>query len=361
MWIFISALIAIFIIILIISKLPQWGKAPSGERKQRILKSPQYGKKQFENFSHTPNFAEGYTMGKIMRQFLFGKKPNNKPVQNIPAQKLTIPSRSEEPIITWFGHSSYLLQIHNKNILVDPVFSGHASPFSFSVNAFKGANIYSVNDMPAIDILLISHDHYDHLDYKTVKQLIPKVKSVVTSLGAGSHLEKWGYDPKLIHELDWWEEVKLDDLKLTAAPSRHFSGRGLKRNLTLWSSFVLETKDKTIYLGGDSGYDSHFKKIGEKWKSFDLVILECGQYNLAWHYIHMLPNEMAQAAKDLNGKILMPVHWGKFALAFHAWNESIISITDEAGKLQIPLLSPAIGESVSIQRPYINNWWKEIN
>lgn len=361
MWILLASILFIIVVILVVAGLPQWGKAPSGERKQRIIKSPQYGKKQFENFSHTPNFAEGYTMGKVMREFLFRKKPNNKPAHKVPVQKPVFKSHSDIPVITWFGHSSYFLQIHNKNILVDPVFSGHASPFSFSVNSFDGTNIYSVDDFPEIDILLISHDHYDHLDYKTIKKLIPKVKSVITSLGVGSHLEKWGYDPKIIHELDWWEEIKLNDLKFTATPSRHFSGRGLKRNLTLWSSFVLETKDKTLYLGGDSGYDAHFKKIGDKWKSFDLAILECGQYNLAWHYIHMLPDEVVQAAKDLNTKILMPVHWGKFALAFHPWNESITSVMDHAEKQQIPLLSPGIGETIEINDPYLNTWWKELN
>jgi len=300
-------------------------------------------------------------MGKVMKDFLFRKKPNNKPIQNIPAQKLKLNVNIQEPKITWFGHSSYLLQIQGKNILVDPVFSGHASPFSFSVNAFKGTNIYTVNDFPEIDVLLISHDHYDHLDYKTIKQLKTKVKSVVTSLGVGSHFEKWGYSPNIIHELDWWEKMEIDSFKFTATPSRHFSGRGLKRNITLWSSFVLETKDKTIYLGGDSGYDTHFKKIGEHFKSFDLAILECGQYNNAWHYIHMFPNEVIQAAKDLNTKILMPVHWGKFALAFHAWNESISTVINIAEKEKTPLLSPAIGETVSINNSYTNLWWKNIN
>lgn len=361
MWIFLSIVLIVILSVIVIYNLPQWGKSPIGARKQRILKSPQYGKNQFENFSYTPNFAEGYTMSKVMRQFLFGKKPNNKPINKIPATKSKFKSLSEEPVITWFGHSSYLLQIHNKNILVDPVFSGHASPFSFSVNSFNGTNIYSVEDFPEIDVLLISHDHYDHLDYKTIKKLKGKVKRIVTSLGVGSHLEKWGYEAKIIHELDWWEEIQLDNFKFTATPSRHFSGRGLKRNLTLWSSFVLETKDKTIFLGGDSGYDTHFKMIGEKWKNFDLAILECGQYNLAWHYIHMLPNEVAQAAKDLNTKLLMPVHWGKFALAFHPWKESITMVIEHAQNQKTDLLAPAIGETVSINSAYKNLWWKELN
>lgn len=361
MWILPIALLILVIIVFVIATLPQWGKSPTGKRKEKILRSPQYGNNQFQNFSFTPNFAEGYTMGKVMKEFFFRKKPNNKPAQPIPAQKLKINHSSEEPQITWFGHSSYLLQIEGKNILVDPVFSGHASPFSFSVNSFKGTNIYPVDELPDIDILLISHDHYDHLDYTTIKKLRTKVRSIVTSLGVGSHLEKWGYDAQLIHELDWWEEVQIENLKFTATPSRHFSGRGLKRNITLWSSFVLETKDKTIYLGGDSGYDSHFKKIGEHWHTFDLAILECGQYNNAWHYIHMLPNEVVLAAKDLNTKILMPVHWGKFALAFHAWNESISTVTHLAEKENIPLLSPGIGETVKINNPYKNQWWKAFN
>ena len=192
------------------------------------------------------------------------------------------------------------------------------------VKAFDGSDIYTVDDFPEIDFLILTHDHYDHLDYKTIKKLKPKVKTIYCSLGLSSHLIYWGFNENIITEMDWWQTNKMaDDMTLTAAPARHFSGRGLKRYKTLWSSFILKTSSYNLYLGGDSGYDSHFKEIGEKYGPFDIAILESGQYNTAWPLIHMMPEQTVQAALDLKAKVLLPVHWGKFTLAMHPWNEPV--------------------------------------
>jgi L-ascorbate metabolism protein UlaG (beta-lactamase superfamily) len=217
--------------------------------------------------------------------------------------------------------------------------------------------------MPAIDYLFITHDHWDHLDYETVKKLKPKVNQVITSLGTGAPLEHWGFDPDRIIEKDWNEQADLGGgFRITATPARHFSGRGFKRNQSMWASFVLQTPSKKIFIGGDSGYDTHFVKIGQDYGPFDLALLECGQYNNAWRFIHMLPEQTVQAAIDLKARVLMPVHWGKFALALHAWDEPIERATIEAHRLNVPIIHPMIGEEVNLNEPVASTmWWKEID
>ncbi|HEY3369526.1 MAG TPA: MBL fold metallo-hydrolase, partial [Prolixibacteraceae bacterium] len=254
------------------------------------------------------------------------------------------------------------IQIDGKKILVDPVFCGHSSPFSFMVQSFKGSDVYTADEMPAIDYLIITHDHWDHLDYQTVSKLKPKVGKVITSLGTGSHLEYWGFEPGRIAELDWNEQADLGNgFLVTVTPGRHFSGRGLKRNQAMWASFVLQTPSKKIFIGGDSGYDTHFAKIGSEHGPFDLALLECGQYNNAWRYIHMMPEQTVQAAIDLKARILMPVHWAKFALALHAWDEPIERVTSEAHRLNVPIIHPMIGEEVNLKETgSTTEWWKGI-
>ncbi|GHB60530.1 MBL fold metallo-hydrolase [Persicitalea jodogahamensis] len=300
------------------------------------------------------------SMASSMRDYLRPGK-DRQPSQPLPSVKTdlsTLPS--DGATVVWFGHSSYLLKIAVKTILVDPVFSGNASPVAFFGKNYPGSNVYGVVDMPEIDILLLTHDHYDHLDYKTISQLRPKVKQVVTSLGVGAHLERWDYSPEMITELAWHEEAQLEgSLRFTALPARHFSGRLFKRGQTLWSSFVLDGPGYKLYLGGDSGYDTHFREIGEKYGPFDLALLECGQYNQNWPYIHMMPEETAQAALDLRAKVLLPVHWGKFTLALHPWYEPIERVSLRAQELGLPLVTPMIGQPFTIGENLPGNaWWR---
>lgn len=344
------------------SVLKTFGRNPTGAELQKVKASPNYKHGQFKNLSPTALMAKGVSMPKMMWHFI-NKPANCYPSRPLPAIKIDLKNLpAGEPVIVWFGHSSYLVRINNKNILVDPVFSGHASPFSFAAKSFDGANAYSVDDMPGIDILLITHDHYDHLDYETVIKLQPKVKQVCTSLGVASHLVYWGYNKDIIHEFDWWDsKVVYDDITFIAAPARHFSGRSLTRNKTLWSSFILKTGTHTLYLGGDSGYDTHFKTIGQRFGPFDIALLECGQYNTAWPDIHMLPPQTVQAAIDLNTKMLLPVHWGKFSLSMHPWYEPAEIISAEAARLQVPITTPMIGQPVVIGKQYpTGKWWENV-
>jgi L-ascorbate metabolism protein UlaG (beta-lactamase superfamily) len=265
-------------------------------------------------------------------------------------------------VIVWFGHSSYFIQVDGKRILVDPIFSGRSSPVKFTTKSYRGSDVYSVSDIPEIDYLFLTHDHWDHLDYETVTQLQPKVKLVITGLGVGAHLEHWGYPESIIRECDWFDELSLDyGFKVNATPARHFSGRSLKRNQVLWMSFVLTTPCMKIYIGGDSGYDNHFAEIGKKFGPIDLAILECGQYDKYWKYIHMHPHEIVQATIDLQAKVLFPVHWAKFALAMHHWTEPITRVTDECEQRGIPVLHPLIGQKIDLRELKVcEKWWRDL-
>lgn len=288
------------------------------------------------------------------------------PPKPLPSVKTDLRAlKVDKPVIVWFGHSSYFIHINGMNVLVDPVFSGYASPFSFTGKSFKGSDVYRAEDFPDIDLLVLTHDHYDHLDYNTVRKLNPKTRSICTSAGVGSHLRYWGIDPSKICELDWWESKQIPganaSINLIAAPARHFSGRSFTRNKTLWSSFILMSGDYRIYIGADSGYDSHFKAIGDKYGPIDIAILECGQYNEWWPYIHMMPEETVQAAIDLKAAVLMPVHWGKFALGLHPWDEPVKRVVAKAKELNVRYVTPMIGEPVIIGNALPQKeWWLQL-
>jgi len=339
----------------------KFGKLPAGERLKKIEASPNYKDGSFQNQSVTPDLAEGVSYYTVFKEFFFNKSKREKPVKPLPSQKHDLLHLDpKKNVIVWFGHSSYFMQVDGKTILVDPVFSGAASPVSFTTNAFAGADVYGVEDLPEIDYLFISHDHWDHLDYETVLKLKGKVKKIITGLGTGQHFERWGFDLSKIEERNWNETIDLGDgFVVHTTPARHFAGRGLKRNTALWMSFVLKTPNLNIYLGGDSGYDTHYKTIGDQYGPFDLAILECGQYNEYWKYIHMMPEETVKAAQDLRAKKLMPVHWAKFSLALHDWDEPIKRVTAEAKKQNMPLVTPMIGQKASFTHDEVyTEWWK---
>ncbi|QQL51575.1 MBL fold metallo-hydrolase [Mucilaginibacter ginkgonis] len=337
-----------------------FGKLPADVRKKRIKTSLQYRDGSFQNILPTAIKREDASYLDLFKTLLSQPK-TVRPGQGIPSVKTDLRNlNAKVPTVVWFGHSSYLISHQGFNIFVDPVLSGHASPVSFFGKAFLGADIYKAEDMPDIDVLLITHDHYDHLDYETITKLHPNIKQIVTSLGAGSHLEYWGIAPDKITELDWWQSAKINqEVEFTATPARHFSGRGLKRGQSLWSSFVLKLNDYKIFLGGDSGYDGQFKVIGDKFGPFDLALLECGQYNINWPDIHMMPEQTAQAAQDLQAKVLMPVHWAKFTLSVHPWNEPPIRVMAEAKALHQPIVIPQIGEPYAIGEEFDQKiWWE---
>jgi L-ascorbate metabolism protein UlaG (beta-lactamase superfamily) len=343
----------------------KFGKIATGERLEQIKKSPNFKNGKFQNINFTPDLTEGVSYYKVIKEFFFDKSKRVTPVDELPSQKTNLLSLDvNKNVFVWFGHSSYFMQIDGKKILVDPVMSGAASPLNFTTNAFKGTDVYTTDDIPEIDYLFISHDHWDHLDYETLLKLKPKIKKVITGLGTAAHLEHWGYDEKIIFEKDWDEEIILDDgFVVNTTSARHFSGRGFKRNQAMWMAYVLKTPTMKIYIGGDSGYDTHFKKIGEQHGPFDVAILECGQYHHNWKYIHMMPEELIVAAEDLKAKKIIPIHWAKFALGQHDWDEPIIRVVAEAKKKNVDLLHPMIGEEVDLKNTSqkFSEWWKGIN
>jgi L-ascorbate metabolism protein UlaG (beta-lactamase superfamily) len=339
-----------------------FGMLSTGKRMKKIEGSPNYREGRFQNLHHTPNLAEGASYGRVMWDFFFAKEAGNKPPHILPSKKTDLWTLDPgKDVLVWFGHSSYFMQVDGKKILVDPVLSGHASPISFTTRSYKGTDVYTVDDIPAIDYLFITHDHWDHLDYATVSALQPRIKHVITGLGTGAHLERWGYDTQQVLEKDWYEELILEDgFTIRALPSRHFSGRGFTRDQSLWMSFALRTRSMHIYIGGDSGYDTHFAEIGEKYGPFDLAILECGQYNPYWKYIHMMPEEVITAARDLRAAKVLPVHWAKFSLGIHAWDDPIKRVTAEGIKQDQPVLHPMIGEEILLKKDQpFQRWWEK--
>lgn len=360
-------LILLILVLIYVFKHPRYGKKPAGERLALIQKSPQFKNGRFENQNFTPELAEGYGYFDVISDFLFKKVKRKIPTDLIPSVKTNLQElASNQDVLVWFGHSSYFIQLEGKRFLIDPVFSGNASPVYGTTKAFKGTDIYTADDFPSIDYLLITHDHYDHLDYATILQLKPKIKTVICALGVGSHFEFWGFPTSNIIEKDWHEKIELDsNLTLYTTPSRHFSGRGIKRCNTLWTSFVLETKNFKMYLGGDSGYDTHFADIGTKFGPFDLALIDNGQYNPAWKYIHNLPEDVIKAMKDLKAKRVFPVHSSKFALSLHPWDEPLKKVTElnDLSENPIPLVTPRIGELVELknENQQFQQWWKGLN
>lgn len=324
-----------------------------------MAKGSNYKDGVFHNQSLTEVMSPDGSFFKVLDLWINKKAKDNTPKSIIPVIKTDLKALDlSKPSIIWFGHSSYLLIIDGKKILVDPVFS-RASPVPVFGKPYLMSYDYTPDDFPEIDVLVITHDHYDHLDYKTFKALLPKVKNIVTSAGVDSHLILWGANKSQIISLFWNESCEVGGLAFTALPARHFSGRKFKRGETLWSSFALKADNLNIYLGGDSGFDTHFEEIGKNYGPFDLVILECGQYGQYWPKIHMLPEEMILAAQQLGAKAVLPVHWAKFSLAVHGWTEPIDRALIAAKKLDISLLTPQIGKQVLFEeRVETPIWWR---
>lgn len=338
-----------------------FGESPAGARLERIKKSPNFKDGKFVNLTYTPSLTEGYSMAGVIYDKMVTDYPRLTPIDQIPSQKVDLLKLPiEQNILVWFGHSSYYIQLDGKRFLIDPVFSGNASPIPNTVLAFKGTERYKVEDFPEIDYLIISHDHYDHVDYETLIKLREKTKKVICGLGVGADFEAWGYPLVKILEKDWNETLDFGGgFFVHTTPARHFSGRGFTRNNTLWMSYVLQTPSLKIYIGGDSGYDKHYAAIGKKFGEIDLAILENGQYDEKWKYIHLLPQETLQAAKDLRAKRLFPVHSSKFVLANHPWDEPLSKLTELNKDVKMPLVTPIIGQLVylnDLKQPF-KKWW----
>lgn len=340
---------------------PSFGRLPCGERLARIERSPHFRGGKFRNQHTTPLFTSGRSRIGTMWKVLTSPSPRVRPLKALPVVKTDL--RALDPshdLLVWFGHSSYLMQIAGKRILVDPVLCS-ASPIPFFNKPFAGTDAYAPDDMPDIDYLIITHDHWDHLDYRTVKRLMDRIDTVVCGLGVGEHFESWGFDPARIVELDWNEQAALSGaFTVHCLPARHFSGRGLTSCRTLWASFLLETPGRKIFIGGDGGYDTHFADIGARFGEIDLAVLENGQYNTDWKYIHLMPDYLLRAAAELKAKRLLTVHHAKYALADHPWDEPLENALKASLADSTDVIIPMIGQPVGLQdtTPPVIVWWR---
>ncbi len=344
LWILLAIFILVVTGVLSFLSQPSFGKQPSGERLERIQRSPNYRNGMFQNQIPTPMMTGDGNRWQALWKFVFGNHKGLRPEKAMPAIRTDLkqlPQKSN--LMVWFGHSSYFLQVDGKKILVDPVFYA-AAPVSFINKPFEGTDIFRPEDMPNIDLLIITHDHWDHLDYKTVKELRKKVSKVVCPLGVGAHFEYWGYHNEQLIELDWGEECQYSNLIVHCLPSRHFSGRGLSSNKTLWASFLLESASLTLFLGGDGGYGPHFRQIGKRFPSIDWAILENGQYSKDWKYIHTMPEQQEKVISDLNAKRVVTVHHSKYALSNHPWDEPIKTAEYLRERKKQNVSIPMIGE-----------------
>jgi len=355
------ALIVIILAGLLFLKLyPQLGGKSEGKRLERIISSPHFEQKLFQNQVKT---SMDIPPGKVFKEFM-SKGTDRKPAKPIQTLPISLDSYTRgnngETIITWLGHSTLLIKTGGVTILTDPVFSKRASMVSFmGPEKFDYTTDYRVEDLPPVDIVVISHDHYDHLDYSAIQKLKKNVKKFYMPLGVGAHLERWGVELGKIVELDWWESTTFENLELVATPARHFTGRKLDdRFKTLWCGWVIKSEKHNLFFTGDSGYWDGFKTIGEKYGPFDFTMVECGQYHPYWASIHMSPEESAQAAYDLKSIATMPIHWGKFNLSLHPWNEPPARFVVKAAELTLKVTTPVIGETFSLNKLPENEWWR---
>lgn len=350
--------------VLFINKSPQFGANPSAEEKVKYESFSNYKDGIFNNLTPTKVDFDVKDFSKLTYRYITGKEERHPkiepPIEKIDLKKVS--TNSQEFGYSWFGHSTFFMKIGGQNILIDPMFSEVPAPHpSLGGKRFNKQLPMVVDSLPNIDIVLISHDHYDHLDYESIKALKEKVTMFYVPYGIAAHLRSWGVEESKIKEFNWWTESEYNGLNLVFTPARHFSGRSLNnRFCTLWGSWVIQSENENIFFSGDSGYGSHFKEIGDKYGPFDISFMECGQYNELWSNIHMMPEETVQAAIDSKSKVMMPIHWGAFSLAMHDWNEPIIRAKEANKDHKIKLIAPKIGAWVNLfnLNKHTENWWR---
>jgi len=344
------------------------GSKAQGLRLERMRASPMWAGEGFRNIHPVlPGLRDASAGRPTLGDFLCGGE-RRVPVGPLPS---TDPREAWSRAVdgglraTWLGHSTVLVEIDGLRVLTDPVWGPRASPSRLAgPKRFQPVPI-ALRALPRIDAVVISHDHYDHLDYPTIKELAKTGVPFVTSLGVGAHLEFFGVPAERIVELDWWQSHTLpgSDVQVVAAPSQHFSGRGLKdRNATLWSSMVIRSPRHAVFFSGDTGLTTQYAQIRERLGPFDLVMLEVGAFHPSWGDIHLGPRNALEAHALLGGGTLLPIHWGTFSLAMHAWDEpaeTLLALGEQRG---VPLLMPRLGEAVEPQRiERVVPWWREVD
>jgi L-ascorbate metabolism protein UlaG (beta-lactamase superfamily) len=340
--------------------MKQFGGKITKELSNRYSQSSNWRNGKFQNLETTTMEFSFRDMPKILHKQFFDRK-NREPKQRISVAPFDREQflASEATQCIWYGHSVILLRVNGKNILIDPMLGPDAAPIApFKSKRFSENTLNLIDHFPEIDLLLMTHDHYDHLDLASIKKLAPKVKQYAVGLGVRRHLTYWGIESHRVNELDWWDQLQMDGLTITYTPTRHFSGRGLgDREKSLWGGWVIDAGTEKIYFSGDGGYGEHFKEIGTRLGPFDFGIMECGQYNEHWHQIHMYPEESIQAAIDAKCAAAMPVHWAGFALAMHDWKDPVERFKAEAIDKKLGILTPQIGESFDYKNYVSLDWW----
>lgn len=357
---------AVIVAILFVNLSPQFGESPSEAQQQQYAQSGHYRDGIFVNAIPTSRDIGFVDMVGVLYEFFFNELPGLEPNAPLAIEKIDSLEIVEKPPelkrLTWFGHSACLLEMEGKRIFFDPMLGESPAPHPILGPKRYGNELpIAIKELPPIDAVVLSHDHYDHLDYESIIQLKEKVDRFYVPLGVSAHLVAWGVSPDKVTELNWWEEASVDGFTFICTPARHFSGRGLFDGFsTLWASWIVKTESSKVYFSGDSGYGPHFKEIGNQYGPFDFVMLECGQYNELWKDIHMMPEQTVQAAIDLDGKLMMPIHWGAFTLAMHTWVDPIERVTVAAHQNGIPITTPRIGEPVILQKEIFPRtaWWK---
>jgi len=349
--------------ILVLNFTPSFGGDVSKTQKQEFEKLGNFQKGKFRNRKAVPEKLTFSKFIDIGYKYFTTKVENGTPTRppEIAAINPAELTHFKETRLFWFGHSAFLLQHVGKNILIDPMLGNVPAPISWlGGKRFNETLPIAPDELPKIDYVVLSHDHYDHLDYETIMTIKDKVNLFLTPLGLGNHLIRWGVQKEKIIELNWWDSHSFDEIEFVCTPAQHFSGRKFSNGQeTLWSSWVIQSDSLSLFFSGDSGYDIHFKEIGEKYGPFDVSLLECGQYNKMWPDVHMFPKETVQAGVDLNAKKIIPIHWGSFKLALHPWNEPAIEALEEATKRNVSIEIPKIGKAIEIDSSKVatEEWW----
>jgi len=347
-------------ITLFLNFTPTFGDSSKGDSLNKIQNSKNFNGKKFVNLYPTRlGLNRTKEDNHSILDFFFQNKKNKNPQTPLPSLKLN--KHLLDNSITWLGHSTVLIKTNNITIITDPVFN-RASPLPFGMSGFKVQNPTKIEDLPKIDVVVISHDHYDHLDYSAIKKLAPDVNIFFVPLGVKAHLLRWGVDENKIIEKDWYENSTYKNVNFTFAPTRHFSGRGLRnRDSTMWGSWIIKSKSQNIYIGGDGGYSNEFKKIGDNYGPFDIAFIENGAYNSAGVDIHMMPEQGVQASIDLRAKVVLPIHWAKFDLSLHPWIEPINRFTKEAKIKNVTVTTPLIAETFTLNKIPQSRWWENLD
>ena len=347
---------------------PTFGAKPDAASLKKIKQSPQFNGEVFENLEPTvlrPLQADNAERPSLLDWLssVTNPPPGKQPSEPLPTEQADLNNTLDvlkNGHFVWLGHSTVLMNLGGKTLLTDPVFH-RASPIFLGGAPFAMQHTPTAKQMPALDAVLISHDHYDHLDYRAIQQLDAKTEHFYVPLGVKAHLQRWGVADDKITELDWHESTALEDLTFTLAPSRHFSGRNFtNRNSTLWGAWVIKSPILSVYFNGDSGFGKHFALNGEKYGPFDVAFMENGAYNENWAQIHMMPEESVQAAKIIGAKQVVPIHWAKFDLAYHSWKEPIERFLVEAERQNQAVITPKIGEVFNMTKPPRQKWWETV-